>query len=258
MDNRGEPFRVEQLAAAAGVGVGTVRFYQARDLLDPPRRRGRVALYDEAHLARLHRIRSLQQQGFTLAQIRRVLRETPPRGAREQSLVSALVEESVGDRTLSRAELAAEAGVPEALIRAVEAAGLVEPLEIDGEQRFSGADCEMARAALAILEAGFPLPELLRHAVRHAQNVQELSDAAIELFDAHVRKRGPNANDPEAIATAFRALLPQLTRLVALHFHRMLVNRALNRLRGREELEDLERALAATEQARLEVQVAWR
>ena len=251
-------YRVEQLAAATGVTVDTVRFYQGRGLLEPPTRRGRVALYGDAHLERLRRIKSLQQQGFTLAQIQRVFREDRQPASRSGSLLSALVQESVGTRTLSRAELAAEAGVPEALIRAVESAGLVEPLEIGGEPRFSEADCEMARAALSILEVGFPLPELLRHAVTHAHNVQQLCSGVIELFDAHVRKRGASAHDPEAIAAAFRKLLPQVTRLVALHFQRTLVNRALNRLRGREELEDLEAALAATEEGQLEVKVAWR
>ena len=55
--------------AAAGVGVDTVRFYQGRSLLPPPRREGRVALYGDEHLERLRRIRALQSQGFTLAQI---------------------------------------------------------------------------------------------------------------------------------------------------------------------------------------------
>ncbi|UCE87118.1 MAG: MerR family transcriptional regulator, partial [Deltaproteobacteria bacterium] len=105
-------YRVEQLAAAAGVTVDTVRFYQGRGLLAPPARRGRVALYGDAHLERLRRIRGLQQQGFTLAQIQRVLGEPGTAADRSGSLLSALVEQSVGARTLTRAQLAAEAGVP--------------------------------------------------------------------------------------------------------------------------------------------------
>ena len=50
-------YRVEELARAAGVPVDTLRFYQARGLLPAPRRRGRVAVYDEDHGARLRRIR---------------------------------------------------------------------------------------------------------------------------------------------------------------------------------------------------------
>ena len=37
-------YRVEALAAAAGISVDTLRFYQARGLLPSPRRVGRVVL----------------------------------------------------------------------------------------------------------------------------------------------------------------------------------------------------------------------
>ncbi|MDH3519618.1 MAG: MerR family transcriptional regulator [Myxococcales bacterium] len=250
-------YRVEELAAAADVGVDTVRFYQGRGLLPSPRREGRVAVYDRAHLERLRRIRALQRQGFTLAQIRRVL-AGPTGSERRQPLLEALVEEGVGKRMLSRAALAREAGIPEALIQAALAAGLLVPLVVDGEERFSEADLEMARAGLALLEAGFPLQTLLERAVTHARHVQDLVDAAIELFDDHVRKAQPDTADSEAITRAFRTLLPLATRLVAVHFQRTLVTRALHRLRGKDELKALEAALEATEAAHLEVEVAWK
>jgi hypothetical protein len=116
----------------------------------------------------------------------------------------------------------------------------------------------MARAGLAILEAGFPLQSLLEQAVSHAHNVQQVCDAAIELFDQHVRKSGPAAGNPQAITAIFRELLPRVTRIVALHFQRTLVNRALNRLAGRGDDEVLAAALAAAESGRLEVDVSWR
>jgi DNA-binding transcriptional MerR regulator len=234
-------YRVEALAAAASVGVDTVRFYQARGLLPAPARVGRVALYGDDHLARLRRIRALQGRGFSLAQIQRVL--TRPTLQTEEPLLAALLEERVGERTVTRAELAAEAGVPEVLVRAAESAGLVAPLLVDGEERSREADLEMARAGLAILEAGFPMQALLERAVIHARNVQEVCDAAIDLFDEHIRKRGSAADDPEAITRVFQELLPQITRLVALHFQRTLVSRALTRLQDKH---------------RLEVEVAWR
>jgi len=246
-------YRVEDLASAAGVRVDTVRFYQTRGLLPKPRRRGRVAIYDDQHLERLRRVRELVDRGFTLAQIQRVLDRPDESGAAEP-LLEALVAQSVGQRSLTRSELAAEAGVPEALIRAAEAAQLVEPLVLDGEERFSESDLEMGRAALAILGAGFPLNDLLDLSVRHARHVREVTDAAIDLFDEHVRRAG--ARDAE-ITDAFRTLMPQVTRLVALHFQRTLVSRALERLAagGEEERGHLERALADTAR-RLEVQ--WR
>ncbi len=50
-------YRVEELAAAGGVSVELLRSYQTKGLLDPPRRDGRVALYDDRHLERLRTIR---------------------------------------------------------------------------------------------------------------------------------------------------------------------------------------------------------
>lgn len=272
-------YRVEELASAAGVTVDTVRFYQGKRLLPPPRREGRVAWYGPVHLERLRRTRALLAEGFTLAQIAKLFAgehaadasgEGAPRAGGEAdataALLAALVAESVGERALSRSELAAESKVPEALIAAAQSAGLIAPIEVDGEERFAHADAELARAGLAVLGRGFPLAELLDVAVAHARRVEATADAAIGLFDAHVlepaRARAAAgdasaaAASDDAVADAFRALLPEAARLVALHFERTLVRRALERLRARGEREALEKALAETRSARLEV--SWR
>jgi len=248
-------YRVEELAAHSGVRVDTLRFYQGRGLLPAPKRVGRIAVYGDDHLARVRRIKELQQQGFTLAQIQQVIEQ--PAG-RAPELLAALVEESVGARTLSRQEFAAESGVPELLIRAAESAGLMAPVTVDGEERFGEADLEMARAGKAILDLGFPLHAILQPAIAHARYVEETCDNAIELFDAYVRKSGPAANDDGAITAVFQDLLPQVTRLVALHFQHSLVSRALRRLKTKEEREAFRAAIAATEAQSLEVDVTWR
>ena len=69
--------RVEQLSARADLTVDTIRYYQSKGLLDPPRREGRVAWYGDEHLERLARIRSLQGRGFTLATIVRLVDGEP-------------------------------------------------------------------------------------------------------------------------------------------------------------------------------------
>jgi DNA-binding transcriptional MerR regulator len=248
-------YRVEELARQAGVRVDTIRFYQGRGLLPAPARRGRVAIYEEGHLERLRRIRAWQREGLSLGVIKRLL-EAGGAGGHE-TLLRAIVQERLGGRTLSRAELAAESNVPEPLIRAVEAAGLVEAIRIGEEERFTEADLEMARAGLAILQAGFPLDELLQLAVQHAQHVQEMADRAIGLFDRHVREAEANGEQaPDAVAQAFRVLLPQVPRLVALHFQRSVVKRALERLARGDDAQALNAALAAVESSRLEV--TWR
>ena len=58
-----------ELAEASGVPARTIRFYIARGLLPPPLVGGRAACYGEQHLRELGKIKTLQQQGRTLAQI---------------------------------------------------------------------------------------------------------------------------------------------------------------------------------------------
>jgi len=249
-------YRIDQLATSSGVRIDTIRFYQGRGLLPPPRREGRIALYDDAHLERLRRIRGLLADGLSLHLIRRVLdTEGQPDGDREP-LLSALVAEQVGRRTLTRAELAAEAGIPEALITAAQSAGLVQPIRIGDEERFSEADLDMARSGLALLGAGIPLHELIELAVQHARATQDVAERAIELFDRHVRHRGARRSEDPVVTAQFRTLLPQVTKLVALFFQRTLVSRALDRLEGAGESDALREAIAATESARLDV--SWK
>jgi len=245
-------YGVEGLARAAGVTVDTIRFYQARRLLPPPRRVGRRAVYSSAHLDRLRRIRRLQSDGVPLAVIRRLL---VPATRSDAALARALSQER-GRRTLSRSELAAESGVPEALITAVEGAGIVEPLG-GAKGRFAAVDVELARQALRLLQEGLPLTELLALAIHHSDNVREVVDRAIELFDRHIRRdKEGRERDPDEVVDAFRRLLPTVTALVAHHFHRTLVARALARLERLGDADGLKHALAATAAGQLEV--TWR
>ena len=58
------------LAAAAGVGVETVRYYQRRGLLQQPTRQyGSVRRYGREEVARIGFIRRAQELGFTLEEI---------------------------------------------------------------------------------------------------------------------------------------------------------------------------------------------
>nr|WP_286160179.1 MerR family transcriptional regulator [Streptomyces yunnanensis] len=66
-------FRMADLAREAGITVRTLRFYRERKLLPPPRREGRIAWYDEHHLARLRTIAALLERGHTLGGIAELL-----------------------------------------------------------------------------------------------------------------------------------------------------------------------------------------
>lgn len=63
------------LAAAAGVGVETIRYYQRRGLLNAPERPyGSIRRYGEADLRRLRFIRHARELGFSLDEAGELLR----------------------------------------------------------------------------------------------------------------------------------------------------------------------------------------
>lgn len=244
-------YGVEELARESGVSIDTIRFYQAQGLLDRPKRVGRRAAYGERHLSRLRRIRELKDRGLTLAGIKRVV--APGRTRSDGALIGALTE-GRGARRFDRAGLARETGVPEPLIEAVERSGLVEPLPDSGAEPYDDADVELARAALAILKEGLPLHELLALANDHASQVRDIADRAASLFDAHVRHDSEGGEvDPDKVVDAFRRLLPAVTSLVAHHFQRTLVARALERLEEHGDSSGLEQAREASKSNRLAI-----
>src|SRR5918993_2234779 len=65
----GSEYRLDDLARQAGVASTTVRLYQAKGLLAPPRLEGRTGWYGDAHLSRLRLIARLRAQGYSLAGI---------------------------------------------------------------------------------------------------------------------------------------------------------------------------------------------
>lgn len=225
-------YRVEELAARADISVDTIRFYQKRRLLDPPRRDGRIAWYTSEHEQRLTRIRALQAEGFTLAMIGRLL--AGDLDAVDRPLAAA-VADADAEEFLTAAELAARAGVPQALVDAVIGEGLLVPRVHDGEARFTADDVEVLAAGLGLLEAGLPLSALLELARHHHTATVDIAEAAVALFDEHVRRPLLDADlgDEERAArlvAAFRRLLPATGTLVEHHFRRVLLRVAQDHL----------------------------
>ena len=278
--------RVEQLSVHADVSVDTIRYYQSKGILEPPRRQGRVAWYDDGHLQRLARVRTLQQGGFTLATIARLV--SGDLDAADESLVSELLGLHTGsdhadaapspspglepipdrdsgrdhgpegsaahgpvpddDRTFTLAELAEQTGVPLALLKAIEAEGLLVPRRIGIHDRYTREDVAASRAGLLLLEWGIPLSALLELARRHHEATVTVAEEAVTMFSTYVRGplrqsgqtgtgtpqrpgatvEGGNAPDVDRLLQAYSALLPAVNTLVGHHFTRTLVKAALD------------------------------
>jgi len=243
---------VDQVAAESGVAIDTVRYYQRLGLLDPPTRRGRRAVYTPAHVDRLAEIRRLADDGFTLAQIGALGTSGGASASSTAADLRRLADEAL-DRSLSRAEVADAAGVPEGLVSLLCDNGLLSPLVGGPEPRFDEGAVSMVRAGLAISAAGVPLDELVALATEHGAHVDQVVEQAIDLFESHIRSDGPGSD--KQLVEVVRTLVPAVTRLVAQHFHRTLVARAAARGSGSAGLTE---ALLAADADRLEVDVRWR
>ena len=214
-------YRVEQLAASGGVSVDTVRYYQGLGLLEPPRRQGRVALYQESHVLRLSRIRELADSGFTLRQIGDLVDGTNGDG---DPLLEALSAQAPSRATMSIDDLAAHAGVAKPLLRIGIDAGLIEPTVIEGVERFDKEQADMVATVGWLLESGVDLEPLVSVATEHAANIDALVKEAVRLYRAAIASQ-PDL-DRARIAREIQGLLPAVTRLVADHFSRTLVEHA--------------------------------
>jgi DNA-binding transcriptional MerR regulator len=211
-------YRVEQLAVSGGVSVDTIRYYQGLGLLPPPRRKGRVALYDEIHLLRLGRIRELADSGFTLRQIGDLVEsgngDTDP-------LLEVLVDQRPSSATLSLAEMAERTGVAQPLLRLGINAGLVHPTMVDGREMFDEGQAAMVETVGRLLESGVDFEPLIGLATAHAANIEALVVDAVALYRSAVDSQ--EGVDRRRIAREIEALVPAVTRLVSDHFSRTLV-----------------------------------
>lgn len=230
----GVEYRIEQLARQAGVPVDTIRFYQGRGLLDPPRREGRITWYSEQHLDRLRRVRALQQRGFTLNVIRRFL-EGELAGS-DEALVEAVTHPSA-PATLTLEELAEATGIAPPLLQSLVGAGLLVTSERgeDGEARYPAEDVRALEAGLRIVEAGIPLGALVELGTAHARAVEQTARGAVDLFDEHVRKPllaagGDPAVTERELLRQFGELLEASGLLVRHHFQRSLLRAARDRI----------------------------
>ena len=250
--------RVDELARRLNLSVDTIRFYQKRRLLDPPERQGRIALYGPAHVERLEQIKELQAMGLTLAVIRRVVAGELDEADLPLAAVVARARVGQGEAKaslLTLAELAQRSGVPVELIEAGLRDGLLVPRWMDGVQYFTEGDIGALQAGLALLGSGIPLPELMGLARRHDSAARQTAEAAVALFDDHVRqplKHGALGPEERAdrLVDAFDKLLPAVTSLVAHHFRRVLLETAQAHLESVGEPAEL--AAAKVEARRLE------
>lgn len=196
---------LEELAHKAGTKTSTIRLYQSRGLLPPPRISGRVGYYSPAHLTRLQVIARLQQRGYSLNAIKELI-DGWSRGSSLSDVLGLEHELAAGHTGAEPVELTAEDFAalfpdgeidPEVAQRAV-ALGLVSFDEQTGAVRVP------SRAFLTIGRElgrrGVPPSVSIDEYEQLAADARRIADRFVALFERHVVGTG-DAVGPAALAT---------------------------------------------------------
>ena len=205
---------IDQLAHQAGIPTSTVRLYQNRGLLRPPRRQGRMGYYNTEHRDRLRLIAHLQERGFSLAAIK----ETLDHWTEGRSLAHLLGVSQIAPTLerkpvrLSPEEFAGRfAGVDitqEDIQRAVRI-GLVE---------LDGTELSIPNEAFIVLGAGvarlgIPVSEILDEHEALTISVNGIAERFREVFQRHFWEPFVTKGMPAEEMPSLTAAVSQLTEL---------------------------------------------
>ncbi|CAL9520529.1 MerR family transcriptional regulator [Streptomyces matensis] len=175
-------YRMEELARLAGITVRTLRFYRERKLIPPPRREGRIAWYDDHHLARLRTITALLERGHTLNGIAE-LAEAFDNGRDVGDLLGVEVPTEETPVRLTPEELAdhfAGEVTPENLAAALD----LGYLGVDGEE-IVHISRRLLEVSSALVHEGIPLGEVLRTGAEVRTHADALADLFADLILRH-------------------------------------------------------------------------
>lgn len=220
-------YRVEELAAEAGISVELLRSYQSKGLLPAPRHAGRVALYSEAHLERLRRILDLKAKGHSLRMIAHLLQQRPSSG--NGDLVDTLAGTRGEEETLTLRQVADRTRVHPAVLRSFEASGVLRPRRFGDERRYTTADVRAVRMLLSLMGGGLPVEEFMRVARTQMEASEQVASEAARLFMRYVREPllasgVPEEEEAERLVATFRMMLHATTTLMTYNFQRMVLN----------------------------------
>jgi len=209
---------IDELARAAGTTTRNVRAYQTRGLLPPPTLVGRVGRYDHGHLARLRLIARLQDQGFSLAAIARLLSAWNTRQSLSELLgfEEALTEPWSTERSerIPSSEVGAayrQLGDDPALLDRAVSLGL---LVRDGAD-FLVPNPELLRIGTELVALGIPIEQTLNEFEALKTQAGAIAGRFVELFERFVWDPFVEAGMPGERLTEVTDTLRRLRPLAA-------------------------------------------
>lgn len=189
-------YRLDELVRRSGISPRNIRAYQERGLLPPPRREGRVAIYDENHRWQLRIIAQLLDKGYTIAHIQDFIEGF----AKDLNLADTLGIQELSEKTGMRQALTTPwnrsgrrgaAGGPPQPLRLDRLSGLARKLIAAGIARRDGDDVVLADPDIAAVvdkakDPTFYLRVLLGVHLATGEAVQRLAEMMIDELRNHL------------------------------------------------------------------------
>jgi DNA-binding transcriptional MerR regulator len=206
-----EELTIDELAQRTGMTVRNIRAHQSRGLLPPPEVRGRTGYYGPEHVARIDLIRELQEEGFNLEAIKRLIEAAGGRSVEVLRFTRAVREpfEDEQPEILTAEEIAEMwGGVPDkGLFEKAVKLGLLRPL---GDGRFEQLSPRLGRAGDELRALGMSVEEVLDV----AQKIRRHADGIAELFvKLYLREVWKPFKDEDAPAERWPEVRDALERL---------------------------------------------
>ncbi|MFD8797151.1 MerR family transcriptional regulator [Streptomyces atroolivaceus] len=190
---------MEELAEEAGITVRTLRFYRERGLIQPPRREGRIAWYDDHHLARLRTITGLLERGHTLTGIADLA--TTFDSGRDVAEVLGLGEPTEETPVRLTPEQLADYFQDQATAENLAAAMELGYLGTDGDE-IVHISRRLLDASSELVRAGVPLDAVLSSGRQVREHADALADLFVRVLRAHTAQ-----TEPEQLRTLAQAVV---------------------------------------------------
>ena len=204
-----------------------IRAHQSRGLLPPPQIRARTGFYGPEHAERVRMIQQLQDEGFNLAAIKRLVESREAIGFTREVLAPFDGEEP---ESITAQELALRfGGTFDA--RMVRKAEKLEFLRPTGDGVWEVPSPTLLRAGEQLVELGIPLHHVLAVAERVARSTEDIAETFVRLFlqDVVSVHRG----DWERVTEALQQMRPMASDVVLASFNRRMT-RAVEEAAGRQ------------------------
>ncbi|HEY7012797.1 MAG TPA: MerR family transcriptional regulator [Streptosporangiaceae bacterium] len=224
-------YRIGELAREAGVTVRTLRYYQERRLLPPPRHEGRIGWYSQAHLNRLRLIGQLLDRGHTLGGIGELLSaweqgyDLADLLGFERALTTPWSDEVAVPVTVADISALLEGQLtPEILEEAVR----LGYLEVDGDHVLH-VSSRLLDITTALVREGIPLPAILAAGRELQAGLDKMASLFVELVITHVLASGrdaPPSREVARLAETIERLRPVARTVIDAEFGRAMDRRA--------------------------------